>query len=322
MRKARIAETGEIVKADDLIKFYPNYNEIIFVCIDEKCSVRMAPACVKKNNLKKPHFKKYRKQEHIETCEYAILTKLHQKGKNQKLSKTEIKKVGYPSVFDLKDENNVDVKVSKIKSSNEDDGVTGRVSETSISYEFDSENIKFDRSNKVQSIDRIVDWYLGYPHNRDVEIEIHGKKIQYRYFFKRIAEFTDSASLQNERIFYGRIMLSRINRNVFNKNSENVLFTLFGFKNQDQKTNGLNHYSVKIDKKSISKNILSRLKNKYDLLFEKAFKAFKDKRTDPNIGLYLFVYGTIDKDDDTVLNVKQHHITFRYDEVRKTIIDE
>ena len=322
MRKARISETGEIVKADDLIKFFPNYNEIIFVCIDEKCSVRMAPSCVKKNNHRKPHFKKYRNQEHIETCEYAILNKLYQKGKNQKLNKIEIKKVGYPSVFDLKDESGLKITTSKAKMNNEDEGTTGRVNEASTIYEFDNENIKFDRSNKVQSIDRIVDWYLGFPHNRDVEIEINGKKIQYRYFFKRISEYTDSSNLQNERIFYGRVMLSKINKNVFNNNSENVIFTLFGFKDKDEVEGTLNHYSVKIDKKTISKNILSRLKNKYDLLFEKAFQEFKDKTNDPNIGLYLFVFGKIDKNEDTILNVKKNHITFRYDEVRKTIIDE
>lgn len=322
MRKARIAETGEIVIADDLHKLYPNYNEIVFVCLDEKCCARMAPACITKNNHRKPHFKKYRSQEHIETCEYAILNKLYQKGRNQKLNKTEIKKVGYPSVFDLKDKNDEKISISKAKIDSEDEGTTGRVNETSTVYEFDNENIKFDRSNKVQSIDRIVDWYLGFPHNRDVEIEIHGKKIQYRYFFKRIAEYTDSTNLQNERIFYGRLMLSKINKNVFSSNAESVIFTLFGFKNRDEGDSSLNHYSVIIDKKSISKNTLSRLRNKYDSLFEKAFREFKDKSNDPNVGLYLFVYGAIDKENDTVLKVKQNHITFRYDEVRKTIIDE
>lgn len=322
MRKARIADTGEIVIADDLLKFYPNYNEIIFVCLDENCSVRMAPSCVTKNSHRKPHFKKYRTQEHIDTCEYAILNKLYQKGKDQKLNKTEIKKVGYPSVFDLKDSTEKKVKISKANIDSEDEGTTGRINEASTLYEFDSENIKFNRSNKVQSIDRIVDGYLGFPHNRDVEIEINGKKIPYRYFFKRIVDYTDSTSLQNERIFYGRIMLSKVNQNVFNKDSEKVIFTLFGFKDKDEPNNIINHYSVKIDKNSISRITLSKLRNKYDALFDKAFREFKNQSNRPNVGLYVFVYGTIDKENDTILNVKQNHITFRYDEVRKTVIED
>lgn len=324
MRKARIADTGEIVIADDLLKFYPNYNEIIFVCLDEKCSVRMAPSCITKNSHRKPHFKKYRNQDHIETCEYAILNNLYHKGKDQKLNKTEINKVGYPSVFDLKDSNKEKV-ISKAKIDSCDEGRTGQVNETSILYEFDGENLKFDRSNKVQSIDRIVDWYLGFPHNRDVEIEIHNKKIPYRYFFKRIADYTDSVSLQkvqNERIFYGRIMLSKINQNVFNKDAEKVMFTLFGFKDKNEADNIINHYSVKIDKKFISRIMLSKLRNKYDAFFEKAFREFKNQSYDPNVGLYAFLYGTIDNENDTVLNVKQNHITFRYDEVRKTVSDD
>lgn len=322
MRKARIADTGEIVIADDLLKFYPNYNEILFVCLDENCSVRMAPSCITKNSHRKPHFKKYRTQDHIDSCEYAILNKLHQKGKDQKLNKTEIKKVGYPSVFDLKDSTEEKVKISKANIDSEDEGTTGRINEASTLYEFDSENIKFNRSNKVQSIDRIVDWYLGFPHNRDVEIEINGKKIPYRYFFKRIVDYTDSTSLQNERIFYGRIMLSKVNQNVFNKDPEKVIFTLFGFKDKDEPNNVINHYSVKIEKKSISRITLSKLRNKYDALFDKAFREFKNQSNDPNVGLYVFVYGTIDKENDTILNVKQNHITFRYDEVRKTVIED
>lgn len=320
MNKARIENTDIIVKAEDLIKFYPNYNELVFVCLDEKCSVRMSPTCIKKTERKKPHFKKYRNKEHIETCGYATLNELLQKGKNQKINKIEIKKIGYPSVFDLNEENVEEKIKSEAKLASQNEGVTGRGDGVAKAYEFDNENIKFDRNNRVQSIDRIVDWYLGFPYNRDVEIEINSKKIQYRYFFKQIKDNTEPASLQNERIFYGKIMLSNTNSEIFDKYPDNVFFKLLGFKNKvgDKTFN----YSVKIDKKNLSKTILSRLKNKYNVLFETAFTAFKNRSNEPNFGLYIFVFGTIDENDDTILNVKKHHITFRYDEVRKTIIEE
>lgn len=321
MNKARIVSTHEIVKADTLLILYPNYKELEFVCIDEKCSVRMAPSCIKKRNHRKPHFKKYRTQEHIETCEYATLNELYQKGKGGKLNKTQIAKIGYPSVFNFNEDDEETEKKTSQARNNEDEGVTGLGGIIKV-YEFDGENLKFDKKNRVQSIDRIVDWYLGFPYNRDVEIEINGNKIQYRYFFKRIENHTEPSSLQNDRIFYGRIRLSETNQNVFDKYSESVFFTLLGFKDNDESKNlmqSYSNYSIKIDKKSISKRVLSRIKNNYNSLFNHAFTDFKNHINDINVGLYVFVYGSIDEKNDTILNVKKHHITFRYDEVRKTV---
>lgn len=317
MNRARIVSTQEIVMADNLLNLHPNYKELEFVCIDEKCSVRMAPSCIKKRERRKPHFKKYRNKEHIETCEYATLNELYQKGKGGKLNKTQINKIGYPSVFNLnEDDGEAEEKKTSQARNNDDEGVTGRGGITKV-YEFDGENLKFDRKNRVQSIDRIVDWYLGFPYNRDVEIEINGKKIPYKFFFKRIESHTEPSSLQNDRIFYSRVMLSEKNQNVFDKYPDSVFFTLLGFK--DKSKNVIHSYSIKIDKKSISRRTLSKLKNKYNALFKEAFTDFKNELNDTNVGLYVFVYGSIDDNNDTILNVKQHHITFRYDEVRKTM---
>ncbi|WP_026977782.1 hypothetical protein [Flavobacterium tegetincola] len=318
MNKARIKDTDEIVMASTILELYPNYKELEFVCIDKRCSIRMSPTCIKKTERKKPHFKKYRYREHIQTCEYATLSNLYQKGGNQKLNKTEISKIGYPSVFILNDDEDGVKKVSQARLGNKDEGITVLGDAISKVYEFDGENIKFDRKNRVQSIDRIVNWYLGFPHNRDVEIEINSIKTQYRYFFKHIKGHTDPQDLQKERIFYGKLILSKTNKNVFDKYPDNVYFNLLAYKDKDGAKKILN-YSVKIDKKLMSKHSLSRLKNKYDKLFEIAFTEFEEKSNDPNFGLYVFVYGAIDQNNDTVLNVKQNHITFRYDEVRKTV---
>lgn len=322
MNKARIDCTNEIVKADTLLELYPNYKELVFVCIDEKCSVRMAPACIKKLDRKKPHFKKYRNREHIETCEYATLNELYEKAKNGKLNKTEVHKIGYPSVFNITQDNLEDEEKapSKAKIDNEDEGVTSRGGITKV-YEFDSENINFDRKNRVQGIDRIVDWYLGFPYNRDVEIEINDKKIQYRYFFKRISDHTDPETLHNDRIFYGIVKLSKTNRDIFNKYPGNVFINLLGYKDIDDQSGKPNNYSVRIDKNSISKQMASRLRNKFDYLFEQALSDLNNGINEPYIHLFVFVYGSLDENNDTLINVRKHHITFRYDEVRKTMTE-
>lgn len=323
MTTARIINTRKIVSASDLFELYPNYRELEFVCMDEKCSVRMAPACIsRQDHRKKPHFKKYRNQEHTETCEYATLSELYNTGINQKLNEIQVNKIGYPSVFILYDDDSeAEQKISQARLDDLDEGVTGRGGTTKI-YEFDDENIKFDRRNRVQGIDRIVDWYLGFPYNRDVEIEVHSNKIQYRFFFKKIDWNTDPLTLNNERIFYGRLMLSDANKNVFDKYSDNVFLKLLGFKPKNEVSNRThNNYSIKIDKNSISKMVLSRLKNKYNLLFENALTDLKNGSAEPNVGLYVFVYGKIDDEHDTLINTIKHYITFRYDEVRKTMIE-
>ena len=323
MNRARVLNTDEIVYAETLLEFHPNYKELEFVCLDEQCSVRMAPACIYKKSHRKPHFKKYRNKEHTETCTYSTLNELYELGKNQKLSQNQIKKIGYPSVFNINDEANQidDSKKSNSRLDNDDEGITGR-GKMSSAYEFDSENIKFDRKNRVQGIDRIVDWYLGFPNNRDVEIEVKEVKIQYRYFFKRIGRNTDPLTLQNERIFYGRLRLSNTNKDAFDKYKNKVFFTLLGYKPNIEGSGKLDNYSIKIDKSLNSNYTLSRLKNKYNFLFEKAMNDLQNQSVDPNIGLYFFAFGTIDERNDSIINVNRHHITFRYDEVRKTVIED
>ncbi|MGI0107782.1 hypothetical protein [Salinimicrobium sp. WS361] len=320
MYKARIDDTDEIVLAQELLDLYPNYKHMVFVCLDKKCSIRMAPACIAEGSKRKSHFKKFRNQEHIDNCEYAVLTELSEKGKNQKLTNTQINKIGYPSVFNVQEKIENQENETYIENNNKDDdeGITGRGDIMKL-YEFDSDNIKFDRRNKVQSIDRIIDWYLGFPYNRDVEIEINGKRIEYQYFFKKIKENTPSSRLLNDRIFYGMIMLSEKNQDAFEKYPDSVYITLLGFKKIDELSGQYENYSVKVDKRKISTGFLTRIRNKYNRLFENAYKDLKENNIVKNYGLYAFVYGNIDPNNDTILNVERHHITFRYDEVRKTM---
>lgn len=65
--------------------------------------------------------------------------------------------------------------------------------------------------------------------------------------------------------------------------------------------------------------MLARLKNKFESLFDEAYTDLNTGETALNIHLFVFVYGSLDETNDTLINVKKHHITFRYDEVRKTM---
>ena len=58
MNITRIVSTNEIIKAESLLELYADYSELEFVCIDEKCSERMALACINKIDHRKLHLKK------------------------------------------------------------------------------------------------------------------------------------------------------------------------------------------------------------------------------------------------------------------------
>lgn len=317
MKKARIEDTDEIVHADQILENYSNYHSLIFVCIDKNCSVRMAPVSITKNDKRKPHFKKYPNHNHIEDCEYATYSKIILKGKDEKLTYKEIRKVGYPSVFMINE--NFDAEIIPIKKTvSFNNGVTYGFNKNTELYQFeDGDDLKFNRKNKVQSIDRIVNWYIGFPYNRDVEIEIENKKIEYRHFFKRIDKNPNPNELLEKKIYFGKIILSKTNIGVFDKYEKYVYITFLG---HDPKVvdNKIKNYSIKIDKSKLSKYMVSKLKNSYDSLMEIAYKDRIEKKQKQNFGLYIFAYGTLEEKNNTTINVIKHHITFRYDEIRET----
>ena len=73
------------------------------------------------------------------------------------------------------------------------------------------------------------------------------------------------------------------------------------FPKKDEISGKFENYSIKIDKKNISKTLLSRIKNNYNRLFEKAFKDLQEDNVEQNYGLYAFVYGKIDENNEKAI---------------------
>lgn len=114
---------------------------MIFVCIDKKCSVRIAPSCIENNYKRNSHFKKYRNQSHIDDCEYATLSKLYFKDKNGKYNKSEIIKIGYPSVFNIIKEKDLKKEFTKSNLNNFDNGITALNKGSILTFEYDEQNL-------------------------------------------------------------------------------------------------------------------------------------------------------------------------------------
>lgn len=313
MNIARVFETGEVVRADEISKLFPNFNEIVFLCVDEKCSVRMAPSSIIKSDLIKPHFKKYKGRDHDALCEYATVSVLLQEGKKRRLSDTEIKKIGYPSVFKINLGDTENLTLDNVDNNNL--GVTTSSSTKPKGYQFDEMNLVFDKRNKVESIDKIVNWYIGFPDNRHVKIEINGSKIEYRYFFKKIENYSIPKQYPYERIFYGRVKLSRENEELF-KSDKNLteIVLLDDAKKAERK------YKVKLDRNKISTYSYSRIKNKFEYLFNKAFQDLKNNQKQKDYYLYVFIHGVINEEAGIVEPLK-NYITFRYTNIEPTPIE-
>lgn len=314
MLKARITYNNQIVAANDLLELYPNYKELNFECLDLDCKVKMIPCCIVDASKRKSHFKRYKYLEHSKTCNYAVLSELEEKGLNTRLTQTELKKVGYPSRLILtENQENLEVVKDDLKDYS-DEGITSFKSNTKREYTFDEENLKFNKANKVNAIDRIVDWYMGFPHNRDVEIEFLEKKTQYRYFFKKINK-VHPEDLKEIKMFYGALKFNKNNLNAFKtEESEIKLEMLYNPEEQNF------FYTLWLTKDSIGKHTWSRLKKKYEYLYEKAVSDFENKtKPSKNHFLYAFFIPNLNPDKPLVLQPIQKCITFRYDEVRKTV---
>lgn len=318
MRIARIDGTNDIVDANDLIIKYPNYNTLVFVCIDQECSVRMTPACIENHYKLKPHFKKYRNRKHKDDCEYAILSKSYIKDDDGNFSKIDIIKKGYPSVFNINKSSNKESDIENVDIKILDDGITASNKEGVFKYGFDEKNLEYNSKNKVTTIKDIVKFYIAHPNVRDVIINFNDIKIQYRHLFKRIDSDQDPSKLLNNKIYYGKIMITPKNKSAFETYPNNVYIKLLGHHPQIKKTDNKKYYSLKIDKTILTPRVISILKNSFKNEYEKSENHYKNIDRDKTYDLYFFCCGELSQSDNTLINVIDKHIVFKFTDVPKT----
>ncbi|PKR81771.1 hypothetical protein CW751_00065 [Brumimicrobium salinarum] len=255
MYKAKNKKTNEVIEADEL-KVINNVSSIDFVCVDDKCAIPLIACSFQETNKKRPYFKKHSNQEHTDSCSYSEYLKLLEVGKTRRLTDLEFEKLDYPSklVFSLpKVKDTLTLTSELLPDSN------STAKKTISNGEF-AEVANANR--RVTSISQIVDFYLSCPFNRDVELDLLGVKMSYKFHFKRIYGENTGAYIDNK-IFYGRVSLNSIDSEV---SDENYLYLKL-FECEDWERNNsltsnnkqINPYFLKINKEEISKYKINRI---------------------------------------------------------------
>lgn len=316
MDKAYRVDTQEIVWAEELPMLMKGRTkeELSFQCSDPKCRVKVVANSYKLTNKKIPYFSINPKLAHVDNCEEALLYGLTGKAKDRKLTVNELKVVGYPSQLVLSDvaEDSIEIIVDSITTNSSDGTTTGKMR---LGYNdelsFDPEDGK--RNSTVSSIKRIVDFYLGFERNRDVEIEVLGEKSEYRYLFRRIGYGLNHSPFIDNKIFYAPLKLFK--SGALTEDDDKMIFELL-----PHRENSKDNYKVVLSKKGLSSQKISRIRNNYKRVFDETYERFTLKTLDKDYEGYVFFLGTgPTKDKPLEFNVVSSFIYFKYTDVRKTI---
>lgn len=278
-----------------------------FCCIDDNCVTPIIPSAFKKGNKQIPHFRKLKGHEHDEKCKYALYnTILNSAANGNRISNQDLIKVGYPTRFNIKLDNDEDIKISSIQKEGKNIQSTSSVKQKGSSIEFSN-----FRGNQVSAIDRIVDFYLNFPANRDVKIKIDGIEFTYDELFKEIVAGKKFTGKDNQ-FFYSKVMLNKdklINKSLI-EGYKKIIIKLFA---ADFFEDGYReHYELIFNKEDLSKMKLNRILNSFNIAYNK-YKFELDKSRN----LYVFFIGNAPKSkEDISFNLVKGYICFRYTNIR------
>lgn len=319
MDKAFRVDTQEIVWAEELPTLMKGRSKdgLSFQCSDPKCRVRVVANSYKLTNKKVPYFSINPKLNHSEGCEEVLLNGLIGRAKDHRLTDAELRIVGYPSQLVLHDsfveEDDLDVKLNNVGTS-ESTTTGGNKSSYNDIVSFDPEDgIK---NSKVSSIKRIVDFYLGFERNRDVEIEVLGEVNQYRYLFRRIGYGLKHNPFIDNKIFYAPLKLFR--DGALREDNDKMIFELLPHREDNTR-----NYKVVLSKEGLSSQKISRIRNNYKRVFADTYERFVLKTQDKDYEGYVFFLGKGPTADNPLeFNVVNSFIYFKYTDVRKTINED
>jgi len=316
MNQARDVKTGEIIDAESLKHLFEDgLSE--YECIDEKCRIKLLACSYKPVNKNRPYFKSFKGEYHSKNCKFSEYLKLLEKAKNRALTEFELEDMPFPTKL-KKVKSNIDndtiVKTNSVE--NEDSSQVGLRSKASGEF-VDVLN----KSKVVASISPIVDFYIKCPYNRHMELEIEDVQKMYMYWFKRIEKPFAIGNYNGKNIFFGRLHTNREN---ITETEESLEITLFESEGWEKSDNGkpakqINPFIVSIDKTTISKNKVSRIKNEIDYAIEEKINAFKNNEVDKKKHAFIFFYGEAPtKDKHCKFKVIDGSLVARYAQIFPT----
>ena len=281
-----------------------------FKCIGSNCGILVVPSSFRKHNKQGPHFRKLKGHEHIESCDFASNNTIIGKGiEGKRISGQEMRKIGFPSSFSTLNDDTEEREL--IESKNE--GVNVR--SPNVRREGISEVLSHHQGNRVSAIDRIVNFYLGFPANRDALISIDGSQTTYDRLFKEIKAQRKFSKAVNQ-FFFSKVLITKdkFSSNSFKKHQKKIEIKLFPVDFNEEGERG-KHYEIVLEKDNISDRKLTMIESNFNNEFEKGLKT-----PQANYALYVFFVGDGPKSEDGVtFSLTKNFIYFRYTDIRPTI---
>lgn len=319
MYKAKNKKTNEIIEADEL-KVINNVSDINFVCVDDKCAIPLIACSFQETNKKRPYFKKHSNQEHTDSCSYSEYLKLLEVGKTRRLTDLEFEKLDYPSklVFSLpKVKDTLTLTSELLPDSN------STAKKTISNGEF-AEVANANR--RVTSISQIVDFYLSCPFNRDVELDLLGVKMSYKFHFKRIYGENKGDFIDNK-MFYGKIYLNSIDSEI---NDGHFLYLkLFECENWEKNKSltiinkkQINPYFLKINKDEVSKYKINRILKEKETVSNLSKNDYRNNKKDGREAWVFFIGKRPNLKNQYQFEVVNGFITFRYTTIQQIKANE
>lgn len=313
MFQARRKDNGIIVEAEEL-KVITNVGEIEFYCVSPECGIDLIPCSYGVNNKKRPFFKKYHNKEHSEDCSYSTYLKFQKIGKKRKLTEIEFEKLKYPSKLVVVKKNTLETDTSTKKDLPIDKSKSTRRVNNGEFEEVAESN------RRVSSISQIVDFYLNYPYNRDVDLDLLGTEAPYKYQFRRIYG-KNKGNYTDNKIFYGIINFSDPDSIIHEKNLTKIKLhecekweknprSLFNTKIR------VNPYWVEIDHEQVSRYKLNSILKSRETVSNQSKNDYLKKIKKSKVNAFIFFLGTAPlKEKPYVFKAVGSFVTCRYTEV-------
>lgn len=313
MNQAKYKETGEPLDAEDL-KIISDPKSIEFICAGDNCGVPVFPCSYRPENKPRPYFK-VGGIEHTSECTYSSFLDYLKIGYKGKLSTSDLVKMEFPSKLKLYTKPKTDDKTqNRVENSEEQDSSR---SKRIFSDEFGDEK----KSNKVvTTINKIVDFYLSCPYNRDVELDLLGTKKEYYKLFINVTT-AKNVNSKELRIYYARFDFRKGGKSLIKLDANNYMIKLFEGIKKDDISDDYEPFHVLIKKDQISKAKFDRIKYEKSQVIQEYLIKYNPKKSTLEGAYIFFVAYPPTNGTPTIFDALHGMVVSRYTKILATILD-
>ena len=289
MNQAREKKSNRILEAEEL-RLMDEVIQSNYECVDENCKVHLIPCSHKEINKRRPFFKLPKGVKHKKNCRFSEYLRLLEEARRRRLEERELKQFPYPAIL----KKQLKLPERKVISDVSLPGLSVSEKEGANStYDWDNSGVS---NRSVTSISQIVDFYVECPLNRDLELNVFGEVMSYRYWFKRIKE-KNKGQYKKRRFFFGRLFMKD---DRIQENENEIVISLYdceGWKDPIQigrtqfnrSKEQTNPYTVHVSKIGLSQHKTSRILNELNFAKEEQKEDYRNGGNSTNRAYVFFL---------------------------------